>query len=660
MRSFTLTSFALSSLALLVAASPEPCSDHPGVIHKPGEYTVPEVQKLVDPKPKKSSSGKKKHTSNKSSSSSSASSSSAGSSSSTTSQSNTVNAAPVAQSHDNASTEQTAPASGSSTSSGSTAPWTSKAQRVKTKPVPKVEGASAQTVAKGAAQAVGSFANSSYIPPAVAGALSGAISSVIQKQIGTPSATTMTITKTKPTVSTILASNATATATTITNSTAFTNGTAVANGTVTALLAPTPAPVYITVTRNITEIQVSTSTLITTSDAVAASLNIKEALDEAFAAANLSQSGLNATTTAALEKCLSEVLAAGGMPTGYSCLTPTGSDSAGLQATLNTILEQFVGILPNTILSSVFDAVTPLLGTLLPASEQALVTQIQSSIQSVIASLSGNSVTALEQVSQCYTDAIQQAGNTSSLACFTKPNGAYTTLQTAMNGVLEQFVGVLPASLTTSVENILSYNIQNATTPSAKLGAQVGAQISNAINSVASSLAGNTVTAAEILQSCAAELISTGNATAAQECVTKGTAPVTQTTILSIAQQYDGYLPSSFFTDLVDYSSTLLNTTANAHNLTQAELNSSLESFFNNQTSYGAAYVSCISQVEQCVTNAVTKSGTIDAVCPGPVKGCSLAKADSKRLTRRVRRDLDHSSHRHFGSGGRIRNVPFH
>lgn len=93
-------------------------------------------------------------------------------------------------------------------------------------------------------------------------------------------------------------------------------------------------------TQNVTELQVSTSTIITTSEAVAASLNIKQALDEAFAAANLSQSGLNATTTTALEKCLGEVLAAGGMPDGYSCLTATGSDSAGLQTTLNTILEQ--------------------------------------------------------------------------------------------------------------------------------------------------------------------------------------------------------------------------------------------------------------------------------------------------------------------------------
>lgn len=155
-----------------------------------------------------------------------------------------------------------------------------------------------------------------------------------------PSLTTLTLftftdTKTTASVSTMLANNATATGASV-----HANATVSANGTVAATPAPTPAPIYITVTQNVTELQVSTSTIITTSDAVAASLNIKQALDEAFAAANLSQSGLNSTTTAALEKCLTEVLAAGGMPNGYSCLTATGSDSAGLQTTLNTILEQ--------------------------------------------------------------------------------------------------------------------------------------------------------------------------------------------------------------------------------------------------------------------------------------------------------------------------------
>jgi len=98
-------------------------------------------------------------------------------------------------------------------------------------------------------------------------------------------------------------------------------------------------------------------------------------------------------------------------------------------------------------------------------------------------------------------------GNSSALACITKSGGALSTLQTASNSVLEQFVGVLPASLTTAVQNILTYNIDSNSTANQTLAAEVSAQISNAINSVASTLSGNTVTLAEILQGCAADLI---------------------------------------------------------------------------------------------------------------------------------------------------------
>ena len=71
-----------------------------------------------------------------------------------------------------------------------------------------------------------------------------------------------------------------------------------------------------------------------------AALNIKEALEKAFAAAGLSLDELDGATTKSLEKCLTTVLAAGGLPEGYSCLTSTGKDGTDLTDTLNTILEQ--------------------------------------------------------------------------------------------------------------------------------------------------------------------------------------------------------------------------------------------------------------------------------------------------------------------------------
>ncbi|GAA5867783.1 hypothetical protein JCM8547_005232 [Rhodosporidiobolus lusitaniae] len=614
MRTTLLTSLALATLSLVsgVHANPEPCSDHPGVVHAPGEYgpVTNNVAKVVKIKVPSSSSKSSAKSSSKKTSAKAVSTKKASSSSSTK----------------------------STTKSTKTATFTASNKAVKKKTTPKVKNSNAGTVSSGASKAISGFTNSSLIDPAAGKALESAISSIVDKQLNPAATVTLTATST-------LLSTATAN---------VTRTEVVANSTI---FVPQPTTLVQTVYQNVTQ----TSTLITSQEAVAASLDIKQALAEAFAAANLSQNSLDAATTASLEECLEEVMAAGGMPEGYSCVTSSGSDAAGLTATLNTILEQFVGILPNKILQSAFDSISPLLTTLLPSSEAALVAQIQDSVKSVIASLSGSSVTALEQVSQCYAEAIQQQGNASSLACFTQDGGAYSTLQTATNGVLEQFVGVLPASLVTAVQGVLQYNLNNTTTPSEELGASVSAQISNAINSVASSLSGNTVTLAEVLQACAAELVSTGNATAASECVTQTTAPlVSQTTIASIAQQFAGYLPSSFFTDLTTYSSSLLTkTTLNTHNLTQSELNSAFESFFNNATSYGAAYTTCILEVQECVTNAVVKTGTIDAVCAGPVDGCSTAQTSTSRMARHRRSLSKRSESSRFGFAGKIRAVTF-
>lgn len=273
-----------------------------------------------------------------------------------------------------------------------------------------------------------------------------------------------------------------------------------------------------------------------------------------------------------------------------------------------------------------FDAVSPSLTLLLPASEATLVSTIEASIKSVIASAAGGSVTALEQVSSCYTSAITQNGNTSSLQCFATT--AQNSLQAATNGLIESFVGVLPASLVSQVQNIVAYNLANSTAAggSSALAASVQAQISNALNSAGSTLSGNTVSLAETLQACTALLLTTGDADAAKACVTSGSAPmISETIIAGIAEQFQGYLPSSFFTDLVNAAEPFIaNSTLDA-----GVIDGALNSFFNS-ASYGPAYTTCIVQVQACVTGAVAASGTINAVCPGPVDGCAVASTGSR------------------------------
>ncbi len=506
--------------------------------------------------------------------------------------------------------------------------WTPPTKKVTKKKVPAVKKPSKQNAVDGASRALGGFVSAGLVGGAQASAINAALAKVVVGATG--GVKTVTLTSTSVAVSKVVTT--VAKPTTVVSLVPTTKAGQNVTQTVTATAIQTAAPIYVTLTQNQTVLVPVTSvvTVSANSSAQVAALNIQSAVQAALAAANLSQSALDADTTSALEACLTTVVSLGGMPTGYSCLTSSGSNSAGLSSTLNMILEQFVGILPNTIIDALFDAVTPLLTELLPASEAALVQQIEASIKSVIASLSGSSVTAAEQMEQCYTSAIQASGNTSSLACF---QTSQHTLATAANSVLESFVGVLPAALTTQVQNILTYNLQSDSTASSTLAGKVQAQISNALNSVASTLSGNAVSLAESLQGCTAILLSTGDAAKAQACITSGSAPGISATVISgIAEQYQGYLASSFFSDLVQFATPLLsNATASA-----ADIDAAFDGYFNGLT-YGPAYAGCIVQVQECITNAIDKTGTMDAVCPGPVSGCA-ASAASRMVKAKVKR----------------------
>lgn len=110
--------------------------------------------------------------------------------------------------------------------------------------------------------------------------------------------------------------------------------------------------------------------------------------------------------------------------------------------------------------------------------------------------------------------------------------------------------------------------------------------------------------------------------------------------VSGIAEQFQGYLPSSFFTDLVTESNKLINTPANVKSLSPAQINAALDSYFNNATSYGPAFVTCFEQVQQCLTNAITKTGTIDAICPGPVGNCQ-AQTTARLTVRYAKRAVN-------------------
>lgn len=181
----------------------------------------------------------------------------------------------------------------------------------------------------------------------------------------------------------------------------------------------------------------------------------------------------------------------------------------------------------------------------------------------------------------------------------------------------------MPGSLLESVQNLTASTFKaGANSDLSSIGSNLTSQLDNALTSVTDSLTGNAVTLMQQLQTCLNLVVKDGDADAAKQCLTQAPAQTAQTMVSSVAQQFSGYLPSSFFSDLV---STLdhINTTANGGNFTKTQLVDALEGAFNN-ANIGPAYVGCFNQVQSCVLANIQSTNDINANCPGPVAGCEL------------------------------------
>lgn len=198
--------------------------------------------------------------------------------------------------------------------------------------------------------------------------------------------------------------------------------------------------------------------------------------------------------------------------------------------------------------------------------------------------------------------------------------GPYDTLNTAMNSVIQQFVGYLPGTLLDSVQNLTSSTLKaGAYGDVSSIGSNLTAQLDAALASVTSSLTGNSVTLMQELQACANKLLKDGDAEAAKNCISQSPAASARTMVNSVAQQFSGYLPSSFFSDLV---SIISNMTATGE-YSKTQLITALDQAFNN-ANMGPAYVGCFAQVQDCILNEIQSTGNYSSTCPGPVAGCEL------------------------------------
>jgi hypothetical protein len=87
----------------------------------------------------------------------------------------------------------------------------------------------------------------------------------------------------------------------------------------------------------------------------------------------------------------------------------------------------------------------------------------------------------------------------------------------------------------------------------------------------------------------------------------------------SVAQQFSGYLPSAFFSDLVSIISNMSAT----GKYSKTQLITALDQAFNN-ANMGPAYVGCFAQVQDCILSEIEATGNYSSTCAGPVAGCEL------------------------------------
>lgn len=146
--------------------------------------------------------------------------------------------------------------------------------------------------------------------------------------------------------------------------------------------------------------------------------------------------------------------------------------------------------------------------TLFP--DTLLSSAVQASLDSIAASLSGNSITAFAELRQCVETTLDT--HTASPQCYSTSYGPASALQTALDNIVEQAAGYLAPNVISSITNNIHYHL-------ASLGDKVSVakdllpafeHIGNVLNSIGASAGGNTATAVLQLQVCINNVIKVG------------------------------------------------------------------------------------------------------------------------------------------------------
>ncbi|GAA5933345.1 hypothetical protein JCM1841_001500 [Sporobolomyces salmonicolor] len=325
-------------------------------------------------------------------------------------------------------------------------------------------------------------------------------------------------------------------------------------------------------------------------------------VQKAFAATSLAADNADKAALADAQSCLSDILARGSIPEGYACVDPNGNTVSAYTTACDTVLEQFVGIVPPstmTVLQKQFNSYFASLGLIPPVND--LNTHLQNVIASVTASNSGEAVTGTERLQACLESALNgSTGLQQNYQCFMGKDSTWTSLNTLFAGIVQQFGGYLPPNVMQDVINIYMYYLSAANVP----GLDMMKPMNNAMMSMTAAVAGNSVTAIEQMQQCFNDLLMTPDADARANyvCLMGSTGPIMTIEVLinGIIQQSFGYLPPTLVLQLEHDLRPYLNTSDPSSSAVAHAMQATFAA-----SGAGPEFVTCFEALEDCVNEAV-------------------------------------------------------
>ncbi|KAI5480777.1 hypothetical protein MNV49_007183 [Pseudohyphozyma bogoriensis] len=353
-----------------------------------------------------------------------------------------------------------------------------------------------------------------------------------------------------------------------------------------------PAPILLTLQTTLSLLPVSAFKTVTAP------------LTSAFAALKLTLTQEEQATLAAAQACVTAIVEIGYIPSGSACVDQFGNTASSYGVAFDTVLEQFVGIVPPATLTAIQTEMSTYflnLGLIPPAND--LYTAVNNAIASVTASTAGNTVTGVEVLQKCFQNAVQGGELDTIGSCFNGPNSALVSLNTIFAGVVQQFVGYLPPNVVSSVINIYSfYFSQTGFTP----GIDLMNNIDLSLNSITAAVAGNGATFLLQMQQCFNNLIMSPDPSDFT-CVVGKEGPILTLEVIvnGIIQQAFGFLPPTAVLQLQQDLSPYLATSDPSASAITAAFKATLQA-----ASLGPAFVTCVEALEDCVNNAVLGSET--------------------------------------------------